>query len=257
MKKVRNIGLSLTVIFASLIIVGTTAAFAGAPPDNQLDIESATVFENPSEVSIKINVLDPVTATGFKGTGVLTSGTLAVTTTHGGVLDSETQADASDPIPHNHYVDLIPPSDNCLNTAQGGELAILQVSEISWESPGIAMWTANMYKIWEVPKVFDGSSALDLGNTPHTFTLGAIGANPAVVSFGLAVGAGGEVCVLVQEIHEATLEDLIKVGGQFLSVDAAALLLAGLQSSAIWIVPAMAGIAGAGIYFVRAKMSKA
>ena len=257
MKKVRIIGLSLTVIFASLL-VGTTTAFAGIPNgDDQLDIESATVFENPSEVSVKINVVDPVTATGFKGTGVLTDGTLVVTTTHGGVLDSQTQADATDPIEHNHYVDLVGASQNCLDQTIGSEIAIFQVSEISWESPGIAMWTGNMYKIWEVPKVFDGSSALDLGNTPHTFTLGDIGANPQVVSFGLAVGAGGEVCVLVQEIHDATLEDLIKVGGQLLSIDSAALLLAGLQSSAIWMAPVMAGIAGAGVYFVRARMNKA
>ena len=256
MKKVRTLGLSLTVIFTSLLFTGALSAFAGVPNDNQLDIESAIVFENPSEVSVKINVVDPVTSTGFKGTGVLTGGTLAVTTTHGGVLDSQTQANAADPIEHNHYVDLVGASQNCLDQALGNEIAIFQVSEISWESPGIAMWTGNMYKIWEVPKVFDGTSALDLGVTPHTFTLGNIGANPQVVSFRIALGAGGEVCILVQEIHDATLEDLIKVGGELLSIDSAALLLAGLQSSAIWMVPAMAGIAGAGVYFVRARMNK-
>ncbi len=37
------------------------------------------------------------------------------------------------------------------------------------------------------------------------------------------------------------------VGGEFLSIDSTALMLAGLQSSAIWMLPILAGAAGAGI----------
>jgi len=37
------------------------------------------------------------------------------------------------------------------------------------------------------------------------------------------------------------------VGGEFLSIDSTALLLAGLQTSAIWMLPVLAGAAGAGI----------
>ena len=36
------------------------------------------------------------------------------------------------------------------------------------------------------------------------------------------------------------------VGGEFLSVDSTALVLAGLQSSAIWMLPVLAGAVGAG-----------
>jgi len=37
-----------------------------------------------------------------------------------------------------------------------------------------------------------------------------------------------------------------KVGGEFLPIDSTALLLAGLQTSAIWMLPVLAGAAGAG-----------
>ena len=259
MNKTISLSLSIIAIFTALLVTGPTSAFAGnGPNDAQLDITSGIIFENPSEQSIKINVVDPVTATGFKGTGVFTQSSVAITTTHGGVLDSETQANAADPIEHNHYVDLTTPSQNCLDTAEGDEITILQVAGISWESPGISMWTGNMYKIWEVPKEFDGHFAIpNVGiGAPNTFTLGAIGADPLVASFGIAVGAGGEVCILFKDIVRATLEDLRKVGGLPMVIDSNALILAGIQSTAMWMIPVLAGAAGAGAYYIKTRMNK-
>ncbi len=46
------------------------------------------------------------------------------------------------------------------------------------------------------------------------------------------------------------------VGGEFLPIESTALLLAGLQSSAIWMLPILAVAAGAGAYFVRTRMNK-
>jgi len=46
------------------------------------------------------------------------------------------------------------------------------------------------------------------------------------------------------------------VGGDMLPIDSTALMLAGLQSSAIWMLPALAGIAGVGAYFIRTRMTK-
>ena len=46
------------------------------------------------------------------------------------------------------------------------------------------------------------------------------------------------------------------VGGDFLALDNTTLVLAGLQSSAIWMLPALAGIAGVGAYFIRTRMTK-
>jgi len=46
------------------------------------------------------------------------------------------------------------------------------------------------------------------------------------------------------------------VGGEFLSIDSTALLLAGLQSSAIWMLPVLAGAAGVGAYYIKTRMNK-
>jgi len=44
---------------------------------------------------------------------------------------------------------------------------------------------------------------------------------------------------------------ILSVGGEFLPIDSTALMLAGLQTSAIWILPAVAGLAGTGYYLIR------
>jgi len=46
------------------------------------------------------------------------------------------------------------------------------------------------------------------------------------------------------------------VGGEFLPIDSTALMLAGLQSSAIWMLPILAGAAGAGAYYIKTRMNK-
>jgi len=55
---------------------------------------------------------------------------------------------------------------------------------------------------------------------------------------------------MVQATAMATVI-LIMVGGEFLPIDSTALLLAGFQTSAIWILPAVAGLAGTGYYLIR------
>ena len=46
------------------------------------------------------------------------------------------------------------------------------------------------------------------------------------------------------------------VGGELLSIDSTALILAGLQSSAIWMIPVLAGAAGAGAFYLKTRMNK-
>lgn len=48
----------------------------------------------------------------------------------------------------------------------------------------------------------------------------------------------------------------VNVGGNMLSIDSSSLILAGLQSSAIWMIPTLAGIAGAGFYLVKFRTNK-
>ena len=51
------------------------------------------------------------------------------------------------------------------------------------------------------------------------------------------------------------IQDIV-VGGEFLPIDSTALVLAGLQTSAIWMLPVLAGVAGAGFYLVKFRMNK-
>ncbi|HUT05123.1 MAG TPA: DUF1194 domain-containing protein [Nitrosopumilaceae archaeon] len=46
------------------------------------------------------------------------------------------------------------------------------------------------------------------------------------------------------------------VAGELLSLDTSALVIGGLASSAIWMIPAVAGIAGAGIYLVKSRNNR-
>ena len=55
---------------------------------------------------------------------------------------------------------------------------------------------------------------------------------------------------MVNDTAMATVT-IIFVGGEFLPIDSTALMLAGLQTSALWILPAVAGLAGTGYYLIR------
>ncbi|MFQ5440813.1 MAG: hypothetical protein ACE5DL_05055 [Nitrosopumilaceae archaeon] len=46
------------------------------------------------------------------------------------------------------------------------------------------------------------------------------------------------------------------VAGELLSVNSSALVIAGLTGSAAWMIPAVAGIAGAGIYLVKLRTNR-
>jgi len=256
----------MTAVFTALLLSGSTSAYAGVlgPQCGSLfDIDSATVFENSDEVSVKVNLVNCNNLFQFDdyGAGALTDGTHVVTASHGGpngFLDSELQTGPNDPIPHNHLINLGDPE----GTECASQSADAVVLSLSFESPGVAEFAGDpsnieqdMYKIWEVPKVLSGTDALT--GQPQVFTLGDLGAVPTVVTFSLTLGAPGEVCVFVQDSVEASLEDLIrKVGGEFLPIDSTALLIAGMSANMGFIVPIAAGIAGVGAYFIRSRMNK-
>ena len=50
-------------------------------------------------------------------------------------------------------------------------------------------------------------------------------------------------------------ECIVVVGGEFLPIDSTALFLAGLSSSAVWIIPTLAGLAGAGV-IIRSRLHR-
>jgi len=262
----------MTAIFTALLLSGATSAYAqiAAPQCSSLWlIDHATVFENPNEVSVLVTIDDcnDLTQDDLFGYGALTDGTHVVGASHGGVngfLDSAAQSNAQDPIPHNHLINLVaatntPDDNDCFD--QGGNFV---VQSLSFESPGVAMFggTKNTgidddeIKIWEVPKVFQARDALDLGAGSQTFTLGNLGLTPPVVSFHLSLSDDG-VCVTEADSVDASLEDLIpKVGGLSMVIDSNALVLAGLQSTAMWMLPVVVGAAGIGAYFIKTRMNK-
>ncbi len=95
---------------------------------------------------------------GAFGYGVVTSqtdvdGTVLVTTTHAGVLDSEDQSDANDPEWHNHYVRVAEDTD--------GHCDGLEVVDITWESPGRDFERDNRALMGDVPMSFTGTHSLD------------------------------------------------------------------------------------------------
>ena len=90
-----------------------------------------------------------------------------------------------------------------------------------------------------------------------------IGGDPAVLAFYTTevIGGTGSFVSTAADFTEfgAAIDDKIKreicepVGGQFLEINASSLFVAGLAANAIWIVPAIAGIVGTGIYFIGSR----
>jgi hypothetical protein len=86
-----------------------------------------------------------------------------VSTTHSGVLDSEEQSDADDPVWHNHFVTLAEDSDACGNDPK--------VETITFESPGQVKIENSNADLTQIPASFSGTDALtndDLTIDPGT-----------------------------------------------------------------------------------------
>jgi hypothetical protein len=113
---------------------------------------------------------------GAFGYGILTDAGLdgvMITTTHAGVRDSEVQDDASDPVFHNHYVELA--------TGLSGLCEGPEVADLTFESPGDVNVLRRLVLMDDLPFSFSGTSALT--DEPLTITPG--GNVEDVVSFTL------------------------------------------------------------------------
>jgi hypothetical protein len=139
----------LVTIAAVLILVTPVAAYALG----FLDISLASVKTSSDKVDKATMVTHGfISKDGSKGAfgyGILTGDSASVSTTHKGVLDSETQnGDKFNPVFHNHYVKLV--NDPICG---GGPTVISDVQHITFDSPG---------------KLTVGGSALSLNNLPKT-----------------------------------------------------------------------------------------
>ncbi|MBM2820076.1 MAG: sorting protein [Nitrosarchaeum sp.] len=61
--------------------------------------------------------------------------------------------------------------------------------------------------------------------------------------------------LLLDDVKFTKLDCSKPVAGELLSLDTSALFVSGISSSAIWMVPTLAGIAGAGVYYIRTRVN--
>jgi hypothetical protein len=144
------------------LLVPDLAFPTGLPP-----VETAIVSANtPGTMTAIFEMYGILPTDGSRafGYGVMTSdgSHMIVTTTHAGILDSEAQKSAADPVFHNHFVLLTDASTVSQCNANGGiGGARLQVAALTFQSPG------NVY--------IDGSHVIHthviLTNVPDNFNM--------------------------------------------------------------------------------------
>ena len=283
MTKTKTFGLSLSVLFSALLFTGVTNVYA-PPPINPPDFASQFVNDDGTQLDVDIDAVSniPTTPPGFIGYGTIigTDGggdpVLRIATSHAGVCDSEEQTfGVCEGTWHNHDAILKAPVnlpdteiEDCAD--QG---ATFEAKAVSFESPGtVSVSGVNLFMA-DLPKTsvtntnvipdpfinnFDFSqSPLELKNiypvVKFRIFVATQSGTPLLDANGVPLPLSDDerhVCIFDVKVVDSM------IGGKLLSADTTALLVAGLQSSAIWMLPAVAGVAGAGAFFVRSRMNK-
>ena len=81
-------------------------------------------------------------------------------------------------------------------------------------------------------------------------------ANAAMGSFVVDDAGNNVVGAILEIIERCGGPPPISVAGELLSIDSSGLIIGGLASSAVWMIPAVAGIAGTGIYLVKFRANR-
>jgi hypothetical protein len=173
-------------LLIGLIAASFLGAFSLAPVlatvvEDFLTIDRAVVIvdEEDEETAAFLRTAGSIPKDGSGGAfgyGILTDAGLdgvMITTSHAGVRDSEVQDDASDPVFHNHYVELA--------TGLSGLCEGPEVADLTFESPGDVNVLRRFVLMHDLPFSFSGTSALT--DEPLTITPG--GNVEDVVSFTL------------------------------------------------------------------------
>src|SRR6478735_1623598 len=186
-------------MLTSMVITmpATLSAFASSSNDFPT-LKKADVTTDKNTIMAILKAHGHISTTGDQGAfgyGLLNKkgGTDAVivTTTHKGVLDSEVQKNANDPVWHNHFVSLAKDNQFC-----GGDLGI---QSVTFEQPGDVSIQGQTAKLTDMPSKFSGTDALT--NTKLTLKPGTNVNN--VVSFELEPhfdNKGGLQAVCVKDI---------------------------------------------------------
>jgi hypothetical protein len=154
--------LTLAPMMASAISTIVKAQINGTPVNLNAEIKTDTpIATDGTDGAFGYGV---VTLAGLGGTG----DSIMVATTHAGVLDSASQATASDPVWHTHYAKLKAAGTYCADT--NGPLGRLEVDNLSFDTPGI-LNIANKNVIFSnMPPSFTSTSVL--GTSPDTWNPG-------------------------------------------------------------------------------------
>ena len=202
------LGISLAAVFAIAMIASPIGVDAAG---SFLEIKKAKVTIDDDDefekAKIKTNAKIPKNGSGGAfGYGIISGAGLeaiAVTTTHGGVLDSEAQNDdASNPVFHNHYVAL-------QNSADGTGLCPgLEVRDITWEEPGDVKVKGKKATMKDVPFSFSGTHSLD---RDLDISFNADGNVGAVVSFTINP-VDGDGNTSVTDIQAVCINDVLATG---------------------------------------------
>ena len=142
------------------VISPASIAFASTSSDDEdfLNIREAIIDADSDEMSAFLQTHGHIPTNGDGGAfgyGILTTeglNAVVVSTTHSGVLDSEEQLDAEDPVWHNHFVTLAENSDACGNNPK--------VETITFESPGQVKVKNSNADPTQIPASFSGTDAL-------------------------------------------------------------------------------------------------
>ena len=159
----------------SLAVVAVMMVASPALADESAGFSSIAKTEKKSIEAI-VNSEDTIAEVGAYGFGVITSAGLEgifVSTTHGGVLDSAAQTDASDASFHNHYVALQDSQND-----GSGLCTTLEVRDITWDEPGDVTVLEDV-AVFDGPTKFESTNSLT-GEKVKFRTHGPVG---AVVSF--------------------------------------------------------------------------
>ena len=158
-----------------LLILGVSplglafASTSSSSGDDFLNIREATIDADSDEMSAFLETHDHIPTNGDGGAfgyGILTTegiNAVVVSTTHAGVLDSEEQSNADDPVWHNHFVTLEQNSYAC-----GDDI---KVESITFESPGQINIENSNADLRDIPASFSGTDAFtdnDLSIEPGT-----------------------------------------------------------------------------------------
>jgi len=125
---------------------------------------------------------------GAFGYGILTTntrtgdGSLIVTTTHKGVLDSAEQQNINDPVWHNHMIKLVSDASHCGTDKSGKPNPA--VGQITWEQPGHVQIAGTTAHLTGIPNKFSSPSSFAPSGPNQTYEPGNVAEN--VVSFKLS-----------------------------------------------------------------------